>query len=54
MTDSTHVRLAFTDIIVSKEEADNIQVFRIMSDGSKESLETYYVEDCDEDGEAEN
>lgn len=45
-----YVRIAFTDLIVKKEEADNLEVFRIMPDGSKESLETYYIEDCNEDG----
>ncbi len=48
MTD--YVRIAFTDIIVKKDDADNLNVFRELPDGSKESLETYYIEDCNEDG----
>jgi len=48
---ATHIRVGVEDIIVSKDDSESLEVFQMLPNGDRWKLTTYYIEDCDDEGE---
>lgn len=51
-TEMSHVRLGIEDLVLSKEDADKVDVYYTTDDGANYiQIDTYYVSDTTEDGD---